>query len=1167
MADLQVYKKDGSVLYGAIIKKYTWAKSYGNFDSKISGQLVYDGKGLDSTMLLGCYVIYPVDKQIYTIIYAPSSESFLYARDNNALNGNNRYSCEFFAPEYFLTQFEFLDFPLPNTPSNPGANEHEYRSGQTTFHLCCTIEELISRVQLSLNSIDRTWEIRLQGNNHGTFPIEPILFDKSKISDVLQTIEEIYGLKYYVNYPVENGVRKKIIFIGDIPTERTMPSTKVFDFGQGLGLTSSIRNSKKENIITKLYPRGGTKNVPFRYPVFKKDGTIEFPLGEVIPHSYISFGSRIMPKFWADAVENYVINEWDDRIGYPAPTNTPVNRYFYIKSNSLDFSWDEYDIRNMVFLFDNYHVGDADFVFVFADVDKEYEKSFGTPQNWNPDSHNRDLTKFPSGISNVNEFSLFKIVKVIGFTPTPFPNENDFPAKGTVVRVCRWVGYLQQIYELKLTVDAMQFSSRFIIPYMLAQNPSFVGAETATWENLYDKKSQFVDFVDFDDVFPTIKDAKNSDGEYIDRLNADSFGIPYREPEEWNNNYTINPFVAEVPYFHVSFDPEVYDYGWFSWDIVNLLEPDVAAIIYTIYKNNGTTWGKVYLRYYDLNGDYYKSFYYDFGQGITWTPNSPNRDLTKFPKGKIFSNVELTVIKVQLTGVYQSTMFPTSEINYDFKNLMIKDNDYVEFLHKTDGQIIGGSSGYGYANKDSVQSFRILYGWNDFIDPATTDPMQETFYLSLKKLDFDLFASAIENEDMYIHMTSGSCQGSKFKIFIENWEHWKNDFYIKKENVYVFVGRKDTTDNVRYPNTELTPTNIRVYKDTETWGNTYIQPNSLRYPKEGDTFIISGINLPQKYIDNAQLLVQKKGFEYLKDNNVEKFEFQQNISNIFLNDNPDFLEYVDTNIKIRFKYNDKQRQSEFQNITVTYNEKPLPIYDTKISDLIKSRRTRTTDIIKKTKKISKNIDEIITKISKFNGDIGRIQRNADIFEQRSNRSIRDIDISLIKSNRQILQLSTGIDELSEFSKIFVFDGDHIIFNSIENITSLSSVIIIPENVTTYLLNMNDIEGIIINALTFYEDGDFITTPSYNILLESMTIGKRYFFEINYGKDMQICPITTHYILNFFVNERKFVLDINGTETNPIVRIVFVNNGMFTESIITQGTRISSCEVDDSIRAE
>ncbi|MCL2313223.1 MAG: hypothetical protein FWC41_12225, partial [Firmicutes bacterium] len=371
----------------------------------------------------------------------------------------------------------------------------------------------------------------------------------------------------------------------------------------------------------------------------------------------------------------------------------------------------------------------------------------------------------------------------------------------------------------------------------------------------------------------------------------------------------------------------------------------------------------------------------------------------------------------------------------------------------------------------------------------------------------------------------------------------------------------------RYPNTELTPTNIRVYKDTETWGNTYIQPNSLRYPKEGDTFIISGINLPQKYIDNAQLLVQKKGFEYLKDNNVEKFEFQQNISNIFLNDNPDFLEYVDTNIKIRFKYNDKQRQSEFQNITVTYNEKPLPIYDTKISDLIKSRRTRTTDIIKKTKKISKNIDEIITKISKFNGDIGRIQRNADIFEQRSNRSIRDIDISLIKSNRQILQLSTGIDELSEFSKIFVFDGDHIIFNSIENITSLSSVIIIPENVTTYLLNMNDIEGIIINALTFYEDGDFITTPSYNILLESMTIGKRYFFEINYGKDMQICPITTHYILNFFVNERKFVLDINGTETNPIVRIVFVNNGMFTESIITQGTRISSCEVDDSIRAE
>ena len=456
--ELQIYDKKGIKLDGVMLKNYTWSKSYGSFDSKITGNIVYEGKGLDTIFLLGCYVVFPKENVKYTIINAPSSESFLYVRDNNSLNGNNRYSYEFYAPEYFLTQFEFRDLPLDNT-------ESEYRGGQTSFYLCCTIDELLKRIQKNLDEYNATlpikerWLIQFQGENKGINNILPIKFEHSSIADVLKKIEDIYDLKYFVQYlKKQSHFGQNRIFIGDIIN--SMPVDKYFEFKQAGGLTSSIRVSKKEPMVTKYYPQGSEHNVPFRYPII-----IDTITKERKEHSYYS--ERIMPQFWVNAVKNKVLNG----------SENPIISYL--------------------------------------------------------------LAQNPSYPNNS-----------VGITPN-YPNTSS-----------------------------------------------------VTWENPYNPQLPFTKQINYDDIFPTIKDAKNSNtGEFIDRLRIDSFVEPiidynlingYGGVHEQTAIYVNGKWELVFPfieYFFIEVSPiEISNIvgDEFSWDKINMYDcriwSNIKASNYSAYE-------------------------------------------------------------------------------------------------------------------------------------------------------------------------------------------------------------------------------------------------------------------------------------------------------------------------------------------------------------------------------------------------------------------------------------------------------------------------------------------------------------------------------------------------------------------------------------------------------
>ena len=1159
--DLQVYKADGTILADAILKKYTWNKSYGAFDSKIAGQLLYIGKGLDATMLLGCYVVYDVDGQKYTIINAPSSESFLYVRDNNGLNGNNRYSCEFFAPEYFLTQYEFLDLPI-NT------SEESYRGGQTSFYLCCSIDELIERIQKSLDRVNgntpaEKWVIERQGTNTGTFPIDPMQFDKNSIADVLQQIEEVYGLHYFVNYKPDDPVACKRIYVGNIVT--TMTSGHVFDFGQDKGLTSSIRVSKKESMTSKLYPKGSTNNVPFRYPVIRGDD------GNIIEHSYYS--ERLLPQFAVDIIKNNVKNTttvWRDTFTtYPTVLDYP---YFWVELDmGGSFSWDDFDMRNVVIQIYTLAGGGVSVGnFSYYDMNGDYAFSFDDGGTWKNNKSTRNYNKFPKGYRDNIRITLEKNIVFSGGAYFPYPRTNNYPLKNDyAIWTTEWGGTSQLLKDAFQGVTTIPVIKQDYIDYILANNSPLLpypGAGATTgFKNPYNSQTPFVEHVDYEDIHPTIKEATYQ-GKRIDMLRADSYGWNENVKMTWNDNW-LSPGVPEDPYFSVVINRasgganNTIDDAWRAGDF--LTTPFVIH-------EDGTTNHSVFM--FLNENDYRESFYVN---GL-WTADSPNRDFDKYPKWLHGGNDkrEITFIKKVWESGGTWNIYPNSS-SYFYTKTHSNYGKFIYFPETGVNSVLLFESpsppflGWGEPSAD----------WDDTINPDTLELNQSVFRFPLNKLGFDLFACAIENEEMFIHMTSGSCQGSRFRIAVRNWQDWVRNFYERDDNGrWVFIGRQSFTNSMEYPDTTDNEVDLIVYKDIETWGQNFVQPTSLRYPKAipapADTFVITGITLPELYFTNAQTKLQNTALEELKDKNAEKFDYQFNISNIHLENEPAYKKYIDTNIKISFRYNDSPYQSFFQTISIQYGG-VLPVLDTKISDILTKRRTVMI--------IGGDTGGGVIFIGGGNTGggasrtpgIGTSERERSMTQQDTTRLGNSISNSILQQIRKFDFLDGRIDdantEIAQLSErietgSLLFEKPPVILDTINDVISLFFKISVIDGKMVYMLDMAEHDGVEINALTFYDGGIPATSYEYNIQLNNMQVGKRYFIKVNYGSDLLSCPPTTYYQLTFIVNERHFIIDLNGDESNPIINIIFINNGIFTETIVINGKRISSCEINNDVRS-
>ena len=206
------------------------------------------------------------------------------------------------------------------------------------------------------------------------------------------------------------------------------------------------------------------------------------------------------------------------------------------------------------------------------------------------------------------------------------------------------------------------------------------------------------------------------------------------------------------------------------------------------------------------------------------------------------------------------------------------------------------------------------------------------FFAKLRKLDFNLFDHAIENQPMTISFTSGDCGACNFEIGVTEEFPQKNPVQVNSDGTLkrdekgrVICGQfEDITEDECQPQQQDTINNevwIALKKEETTYG--ILMPKAPKFneageqieaghrPKacskgqnDGDTFVILGINLPQSYIINAEKKLEAEIIKYLQDNNDEKFAFSIGFSRIYFEEN-NILDQLNENSKIRIIYDNK----------------------------------------------------------------------------------------------------------------------------------------------------------------------------------------------------------------------------------------------------------------------
>lgn len=229
---------------------------------------------------------------------------------------------------------------------------------------------------------------------------------------------------------------------------------------------------------------------------------------------------------------------------------------------------------------------------------------------------------------------------------------------------------------------------------------------------------------------------------------------------------------------------------------------------------------------------------------------------------------------------------------------------------------------FAYDEPDSDETYE------DSEDNSNVKYKHGYFFAKLRKLPFNLFDHAIEDQPMTISFTSGSCGACKFKIGVtEEFPH-KNPVQVnpdgtlkRDEQGRVICGvHKDVTEfQDSQQDTSKGEVWIALMKEEETYGmlmpkapvysNSTLVESGFR-PKacsgnksnNGDEFVILGIHLPKSYILDAEEKLKHELLKYMQENNEEKFSFNIKFSRIYFEENPDILDYLNENSAVTVIY-------------------------------------------------------------------------------------------------------------------------------------------------------------------------------------------------------------------------------------------------------------------------
>jgi hypothetical protein len=269
-------------------------------------------------------------------------------------------------------------------------------------------------------------------------------------------------------------------------------------------------------------------------------------------------------------------------------------------------------------------------------------------------------------------------------------------------------------------------------------------------------------------------------------------------------------------------------------------------------------------------------------------------------------------------------------------------------------------------------------------DGSDRDFVHSYFFAKLRKLDFNLFECAIEQQPMTISFTSGDCGACNFEIGVTEEFPQKNPVMVNPDgtlmrdaNGRVVCGQFEPIYENEIQDRQQDTINNEVWialkKEEDTYGE--LMPKAPvngvggHRPKacsegsnDGDTFVILGINLPEEYVTRQERQLEKEIIKYIKDNNEEKFTFSIGFSRIYFAENENILKNLSENSKVRIFYNNLPYDLYVSSFSYNLNAGDV-LPDIKIE-------------LDETLKISQN--PIQKAISQVKSQLGNALRNIDV---------------------------------------------------------------------------------------------------------------------------------------------------------------------------------------------
>lgn len=292
-----------------------------------------------------------------------------------------------------------------------------------------------------------------------------------------------------------------------------------------------------------------------------------------------------------------------------------------------------------------------------------------------------------------------------------------------------------------------------------------------------------------------------------------------------------------------------------------------------------------------------------------------------------------------LNNAYQ---IPGSDEYYEFENPYIegKPKEHIVNFDYIKPTIKGITNSEGL-RIDMFKEFAYDANDNDEVDEEG-NYLHPYFFAKLRKFDgehgFNLFDHAIDEQEMVISMTSGSCGACEFAIGVDETTQ-KNPVQVddkgnlkrdKDGNVIVSGTPQDAQNN-----TQENEVWIALKKDIDTFG--VVMPNaSNNYrPSTNDTFVILHIDLPKAYILAAEDKLKEELIKYMSLNNSEKFNFSISFSRIFFAENQSILEQLNENARIQIEYDNTTYELYISSYSYSMSKDvPLPEIRIELSDTL-----------------------------------------------------------------------------------------------------------------------------------------------------------------------------------------------------------------------------------------